>query len=44
MAYTKKISIDDLIKLTIDKELEMAGADVRYDDLIAMPKEKEQEL
>lgn len=33
--YVKKISIDEFIKLIVDKELEIANAPIRYDDIIA---------
>jgi hypothetical protein len=32
--YKKKITTDEFIKLIVDKELELVGAPIRYDDLI----------
>lgn len=32
--YKKKITTDEFIKLIVDKELEIVGAPIRYNDLI----------
>lgn len=40
MAYKKKLTDTEFLKLIIDKELEIAGADFRFDDIIAMPDEE----
>ena len=38
--YTKKLTDDEFLEMIIDKELEIAQADIRYKDIMAMP-EKE---
>lgn len=37
--YKKKITTDEFIKLIVDKELEIVGAPIRYDDLIGNEKQ-----
>ena len=40
---TKKLTDKEFVELIIDKELEIAGADVRFKDLEAMTKEQQEE-
>ena len=40
----KKLTDEEFVELVINKELEIAGADIRYKDIIALPKEKQEEL
>ena len=40
---TKKLTDKEFVELIIDKELEIAGADVRFKDLKSMTKEQEEE-
>jgi len=44
MAYTKKLTDAEFVELIINKELEIAGADIRYNDIIALPNEEQQKL
>ena len=39
----KKLTDKEFLELVIDKELEIAGADVRFKDLDAMTKEQQEE-
>ena len=39
--YKKKLTDAQFVELVIDKELEIAGADVRYKDIAAMPIEEQ---
>lgn len=40
----KKLTDNEFIELIVDKELEIAGADVRYKDIIKMSKEEQEEF
>ena len=44
MAYKKKLTDKEFAKMVIDKELEIAGADMRYDDIVKLTKEEQEKL
>lgn len=44
MAYKKKLTSEEFVKTIIDKELEIVDADIRYDDIIKLPKEEQEKL
>ena len=44
MAYVKKISKEEFIEMVINKELEIANADVRYKDIVSMSREEQDEF
>lgn len=42
--YTKKLTDDEFLEMIIDKELEIAQADIRYKDIMAMPEKERREF
>ena len=44
MAYKKKLTDNEFVELIIDKELEIAGADMRYADIIKLTKDEQQKM
>ena len=44
MAYKKKLTNEEFVKAIINKELEIANADIRYDDILALTKEEQNKL
>lgn len=41
MANVKKLTDKEFVELIINKELEIAGADIRYKDIVALSKEEQ---
>jgi len=44
MGRVKKLTDEEFVELIINKELEIAGADIRYKDIVALPKEEQEQL
>lgn len=44
MAYKKKLTDNEFVELVINKELEIAGADMRYADIVKLTKDEQQKM